>query len=125
LLSPSLTYVSFYDAAAYLDPVPLFYEPFAIVALFYFFVTIITPTADLREQFYSDLERQHFGRSKGRPKHGGGSLAWFHVSCFAPFSWYSHGPSHEVEKQMHFLTDIASSLTGFLFFSSLLVAPAP
>jgi hypothetical protein len=80
-----LTRLSFYDAAAYLDPIPLFYEPFAIVALFYFFVTTVTPTANLREQFYSELERQHFGRSKGRPKHGGGSLAWFHVCVHTLF----------------------------------------
>lgn len=70
---------SYYGASGYLYAVPELIEPFAIVALFYFYVSVVTPHSTVREEFYSNLERQSgiFGTSKTKKID---SLRWFHVS---------------------------------------------
>ena len=66
-----------YQAAGFLVPIPQIYEAFAIVALFYLYVTYTSPDETNRERFFDGLERR---TRWGRAKHGKGSLGWFHVS---------------------------------------------
>lgn len=72
--------VWFYDSAAWLKPIPQFYESVAFVALFYLLVVYVTPDEESREDFFENLERvKTRGRKKGQRKHNRGSLRWFYV----------------------------------------------
>lgn len=67
----------FYDAAGYLLPVPELYECFALVALFYLFITYVSPDEHMREVFFRQLPRMN--RKQTAQKHDRGSLRWFYV----------------------------------------------
>lgn len=71
----------YYEASNYLYPVPQLIEPFAIVALFYFYVSVVTPLSTVREEFYSDMER-HSGKNNSSKTKSIGSLRWFYVSHY-------------------------------------------
>ncbi len=70
--------VWFYGAADYIAPIAQYYEGFAIVAIFFLYITYITPNEASRLQFYHDLERRGFRNKVKEPRQG--SLRWFKAS---------------------------------------------
>jgi hypothetical protein len=72
----------FYNASNYLIPVADFYECFALVAIFYYIISVVTPNEDddQRLAFFSQLEN----RAKDGSVIPGGSLQWFSVSTLHP-----------------------------------------
>jgi hypothetical protein len=67
----------FYDASNYLIPIADFYECFALVAIFYYIISVVTPNEDnnQRLEFFDQLEN----KAKDGSVIPGGSLKWFSV----------------------------------------------
>ncbi|KAL9060204.1 MAG: hypothetical protein Q9162_000818 [Coniocarpon cinnabarinum] len=63
-----------YDAAIYLDPVPLLLEAVAVAAMFELFVTMLVPDRENRENFFDAVDMQD---RKGNKISDDGSLQWF------------------------------------------------
>jgi hypothetical protein len=57
-----LIYLSYYNAAAYIAPIPRLYAAFAIVSLFYFYVDIACPQEMGRTRLHNALH--HSSTSK-------------------------------------------------------------
>ncbi|MCJ1339462.1 hypothetical protein MMC09_004752 [Bachmanniomyces sp. S44760] len=76
--------VWYYGVAGYLEPIPQLYEAFALVALYYYLVALVTPYEERREEFFAGLERKK-KYDDPMSKHSGGSLKWFwgiHIRVF-------------------------------------------
>jgi hypothetical protein len=71
--------VWFYDEASYLVPCGDLYECFALVALFYYIISVVAPDAGSRNAFFDQLELHEHGETVP-----GGSLKWFQVGVVQP-----------------------------------------
>ncbi len=79
----------FYDASNYLIPIADFYECFALVAIFYYIITVVTPIEDSNQrlEFFYKLEN----KAKDGSVIPGGSLQWFSVRMTQSPKSYPNG----------------------------------
>lgn len=76
--------IYFYAAAGYIHPAAVYYEGFAMTAIFLLFVQLVCPNSQNRAQFFTSLERRWMN---GKAKKGSkGSLRWFRVSALPFFT---------------------------------------
>lgn len=75
--------IYFYGSAVYNHAWAVYYESFAMVALFLLYVQLVCPDPNDRAQYFSNLQRLWYN---GKTKKGSdGSLRWFRVR------YYSYG----------------------------------
>jgi hypothetical protein len=70
----SLLSIVSYKASYYLAPLGDLYEVFALVAMFYYMVAVVSPDPARRDSFFDQMENVVGGRIVA-----GGSLAWYQV----------------------------------------------